>query len=309
MSGSCLRLAVAVVLIGACGPKGKSATPEPGADGGTRAASEGESSIVYRPAKLTAAVTLELTSTGGGAYLQANATLRTDLEIAPQGADLLVRWDVAAVDGLQIEGTLPPSQVDLSAYLAEHGRGVWVVDAFGRENAKATDAHPDNAARRQLVAGETRRLGDARAQGKSATPDPAPTLLDRIPPMLALPPLPMPPLVPGATDERTTTTEVELPQFDVVLPIETTRRVTLVVIDTSGTMRLAELQITEDRYGGLELEEGDIELEEKSEGTLLFDLDRGVPFRFEQTTTTSFTAGDRGGDTTRIVRTEFEPRG
>ena len=126
--------------------------------------------------------------------------------------------------------------------------------------------------------------------------------------MLALPALPTQPLTQGGMDEQTTTTEIEMPQFDVVLPVESTRRVTLVVVDDSGATRLAELQITEDRYAGYELEEGgDIELDEKIEGTLLFDLDRGVPYRFEQTTTTSFTAGELGSDTTRIVRAEFEP--
>ncbi len=310
MSRAYTRLGLGLALVAlACGPKGPGSTKSPttgGADGTT--AETGEVAIAYRPATLRSKATVELTSTGGGVYLQATGTVRATLQIETTDEGTRVAWDIDGVDGLKIDGTLPPPATDPAAYLAEHGKGLWVLDAAGREDVGATDAHPGNLERRKLVAAEAKRLTDARAAGKAASPDVAATLLDRLPPMLALPAVPLQPLTPGGIDEQTTTTEIEMPQFDVVLPVESTRRVTLVVVDASGTHRLAELQITEDRYAGYELAEGgDIELEEKIEGTLLFDLDRGIPYRFEQTTTTSFTAGELGSDTTRIVRAEFEP--
>lgn len=310
MSRAYTRLGLGLALaIGACGPKGTGSTKSP-ASGGSGGATDaaGDTTIAYRPAKLRAKVAVELTLTGGGVYLQASGTVRATIEVETTEAGMRVAWDIEGVDGLKIDGTLPPPASDPAAYLAEHGEGVWVLDAKGREDVGATDAHAGNLERRKLLAAEARRLAEARAADEPATPDVAATLLDRLAPMLALPPLPLQPLTPGGIDEQTTTTEVEMPQFDVVLPVESTRRVTLVVIDDSGATRLAELQISEDRYAGYELAEGgDIELEEKIEGTLLFDLDRGTPFRFEQTTTTSFTAGELGSDTTRIVRAEFEP--
>jgi hypothetical protein len=194
----------------------------------------------------------------------------------------------------------------LPTYLAAQGRGVWVTDAKGLEDAAATDAHPGNEARHEELSLASKRLAQARAKGEPATPEAPATLLEQLPPLLVLPVLPKGPLAPGGTDERAWTTEVELSEFGVVLSIDVVRRVSLVVIDDSGTTTLAELQITEERYGGLVTDDGDIDFEEKVEGTLLFDLDRGIPFRLEQTTTSSFTAGEQGGDTTRTVRAEFE---
>jgi hypothetical protein len=298
------RVLVALLLAAACGPD--RASKPPGDPGATEAV--GAVTLKYRPAKLTTRAAVEITTNGGGRYVETTANLTASLQLSAEGDALVVAWSIEEVEDLVLQGTIRKGDVDLGDELTRHGKGAWVIDAHGVEDLAATEAHPKNAARRDLLAAETARLAEARDAGAELDPDPAATLLELFPPLLVPPRLPVAALALGKTHEEKTTTELELPAFRLVLPIDTTTKTTLMGVDTSGSSRIAELQLDVMRYGGLDVEEqGTVELEEHVEGTVLFDLDHGVLVRVELTSTQSFTAGERSGDTTTLVRAEFVP--
>ena len=144
MSRAYTRLGLGLALmVVACGPKGPATTKSPnggGAGGGGGATNEkGETTFAYRASKLRSKASVELTSTGGGVYLQATATVRATLSIETTDAGLRVNWDIDGVDGLKLDGTLPPPATDPATYLAEHGKGVWVLDAGGRARFASHD--------------------------------------------------------------------------------------------------------------------------------------------------------------------------
>lgn len=301
---ACVLLTAAVSAL-ACRPDRGTSSPAGGAGvtGRTHAAAV---SLAYRPARLRARVTVELTTNGGGRYLEASTHLTTIFDVAPAGETLLFAWTIEKVDGVTLQGTVPRGDHDLGQFLVAHGKGAWVLDRSGTEDVAATDSHARNAPRRELLDGESARLAEAHAAGRPADPEPAAALLELLPPLLQLPRLPARPLTLGETVESTSSSELELPSMQLVLPVETTSKATLIGVDDAGAVRLAELQVDVLRYGGLDTEGGAVELEEHVEGTLLFDIDNGFPVRIELTTTQSFTAGDRGGDSTAIVRAELE---
>lgn len=303
--GAAGRVLVALLLAAACRPDRASAPPH---DPGAKAA-PGATSLAYRPAKLSTRAALEITTNGGGRYVETTANLTATFDITADGDALIFAWSIEEVEDLALQGTIRKGDADLGEYLARHGKGAWVVDAQGVEDLAATETNPRNAARRELLDAEAARLAQARAANQELDPDPAATLLELIPPLLLPPRLSAGALEQGKTREVKTTSELELPAFQLVLPIDTTTKTTLIGIDDAGAARIAELQLDVMRYGGLDVEgQGTVELEEHVEGTLLFDLDHGVLVRVELTTTQSFTAGERSGDTTTLVRAEMSPR-
>jgi hypothetical protein len=299
------RVLGVLALAGACRPNGASTPPgDPGAK-----TALGAITFAYRPARLTARAGVEITTNGGGRYVETTANLVAGIEVSAQGDGLVFAWAIEDVEDLALKGTIRKGDADLADYLVAHASGAWVIDAHGVEDLAASEAHPGNAARRDLLAAETARLARAREAGNELDPDPAATLLELFPPLLFPPPLPDAALEPGKTHEARATSELELPAFRIVLPIDTTTKTTLIGVDAAGSARIAELQLDISRYGGLDVEdEGTVELEERVEGTLLFDLDHGTLVRVELTSTQSFTAGERSGDTTTLVRAELERR-
>jgi hypothetical protein len=93
-----------------------------------------------------------------------------------------------------------------------------------------------------------------------------------------------------------------------ILPIESAVTWTLVKIDSSGGDRVAELQFEGVATGSTQADSGRVMIESKNEGTLLFNLDKHMPITYEVSRMETFELGDFAGETTTIIRSQWDPR-
>ncbi|MBL4683976.1 MAG: hypothetical protein JKY37_05260 [Nannocystaceae bacterium] len=316
-----LCLGVFVAGPGGCSkPLPASERPHGGATGSGGATAPGSLEIRYSdlPVVLRQDARVDFTTTGGGAYAQ--ATFEAQLEVSLRGGgkgsakdsakdpdSVEVRWQVLGLDAVKLDGSLAAKGEDVATYVQAHGRGVWVIARSGVLDHRAGAAHPGNAKRLAALQLADAALADRRAAGQQdAVPAPGATLLKLLPELISLPRLPAGPIAIGATIETTEAHDTVLTGTELVIPTETTVRYTLVSVQSGAGIRLAELVFTSEDWGEPSLEDGEVELRNTTEGTMLFDVDRGTPVTVSFTREESLVAGEVSYDTTKIVSASYE---
>jgi hypothetical protein len=286
-----VRLVMAAMVLGACGPK--PAPPLPPVEAPASAAAV---TLRYVAQPLVQEVELQLTDTRVGRYVEATAELTAALELTGDGDALRTGFTVTMVDALTLTGTVGPNEHhEARGLLLTRGKGLAVGDVHGVVDLAATEADPINVAR-------------VAALGAKAPPAGV-LLLDVLTELLRLPRLPAAPLEVGARAEleEESETVVMLAGAELVLPTTTVHRFTLRGIDDEGAGRVAEL--------GLEVvsiaeppdatDETEARLESHAEGTLLLDVDQGAPVSLTLSRTESFAVGGASGERSVALRARF----
>jgi hypothetical protein len=306
------RLAFVLVVCGLVGCSNRGDTANPGeAAGRDTPGSAGDDATAGTPFRYTTEPTtlvettsFSMSNTGGGQFFELTLGLTATLQVQPAGDDLRVAWTVDAVDELQLAGAFEPGDgKDPKAYLLQHGRGAYLMDRRGDVDEAKSSLLPQNEARNQEIA----RLQKAAAGG--AAPGAGPQILVFMPLVLGLPYLPTEGLTEGKVLTIEDTEDVELQGTGIVLPTETKRTYAYVKTDASGGTRIAELQHTVQASGETQAGDGVIVIETKEEGTLLFDLDRGVPLSYDVTRSETHQMGDTAGESTTVVHATWESAG
>lgn len=284
-------LALVAAAVAACGPKPPPPKPPPA----TAPASDAVA-LRYGAAPLVQEVELQLTDTRVGRYVEANVHLLAALELAAAGQGLRTGWSLSSVDALTLTGTVAPDEHHKArGFLLTRGKGVVVSDVHGLTDPAATDADPINAARTAAM--------DAKA------PPAGVLLLAVLAELLPLPRLPAGPLKEGerAELEEESETVLTVEGQELVLPTTTVYRYTLRGIDEREGSRVAEvaLEVASLAEPAADAAEPAARVEVRSEGTLLFDLDHGVPVSLELSRTESFTVGEATGERTVTLRSRF----
>lgn len=283
-------LVVVAAAVAACGPTPP--PPKPPAEAPASTAVE----LRYAAQPLAQDVELQLTDTRVGRYVEADVRLGATLELAVAGPVLRTGWSLTTVDALTLTGTVAPDEHHKArGFLLTRGNGVAIGDLHGVVDTAATDADPQNVARRSAM--------DAKA------PPAGVLLLEVLAEQLLLPRLPAGPLELGERTEleEESETVVTLEGTELVLPTTTVHRFTLRRIDDRGASRVAEIQLEVASVAEPQGEAGEpaARIEGRSEGTLLFDLDHGVPVSLELSRTESFTVGEATGERSVTLRSRF----
>lgn len=305
-----IAVAVALLTLGGCGKPKSTASTSPAVAQGTSANQSKAVQIRYGAltVDLVQQARVDFTTTGGGEYAQATLDVRSALGLKTRNDAVEVGWTIVGLDEVTLQGSLEPSSEDRpGAYVKAQGTGAWVMTPHGIVDLDASGAHPANATRRALLAAVDAKVAEAQAGTEELVrPPPGAALLKLLPELLALPHLPREPLAVGGTVEYKENHETVLIGTDLVIPTETTTRYTLIKVESGAGIRLAEVAFESQDWGGLELEEGDVVLQNATEGTMLFDIDRGVPVDLNYTREESLVAGEISYDTTKIVAATFE---
>jgi hypothetical protein len=282
---------------------GGEAGPEQGPKGGTTLRYEARSSKYRQKA------TWEMTQRGAGNYAEVALELSADIDVAQQSDRLKVVWAVVGVDKLDLKGALQvePGE-DPKAFLRENGHGAYLTDLLGQADDAASQALPENADRKQEIDALREDIRKKTAAGKPVRIGAGVQLISYLPPVLQLPSLPEQPLPTGEAVKVATSEEAQIGESGLVLPIESTMTWTLVKIDASGGERVAELHFTGEAKGSTQADSGRVMIESKNEGTLLFNLDDHMPITYEVSRTETFELGDFAGETTTIIRSQWDAR-
>lgn len=306
-----LLAVLGAALLGLSCSKSKPTSAAPGPTGGNGGTGIQPAPMLLRYSPQAVALrqtsTVDFTTTGGGAYAQASLGVNTDVSLRGAGDAIEVRWKITGLENIKLGGALAGESDEAQQYLRRFGTGAWQLSPFGVVDLRATDAHPANA-RRLAALAEADALVAARSEAgeEDAHPPAGAALAKLLPELLRVPRLPAEPMRKGATHEIVETHDTALIGTDLVIPTETTLRFSLVRIAGDAGIRLAEIAFDFEDWGGLELAEGDVELKNRTEGTLLFDVDRGVPVSLNYTREESLVAGEISYDTTKIVAANFE---
>jgi hypothetical protein len=287
-------LVVVAVTLAACGPsKPPPATKPPAQAPPVSDAVE----LRYAARALAQDLELELTDTRVGHYVEARLRLAATLELAVEGKVLRSRWSLAGVDALELTGTVAANEHhEARGMLLTKGSGVAIGDVHGVVDQAATDADPVNVAR-------------IAAMGAKKAPPAGVLLLGVLAELIRLPRLPDRPLRVGEPVELEEESETVVVDADteLVLPTTTVYRFTLRRLDEQGTSRVAEIEL---QIASLAQPEGDAaepvaRLESRAEGTLLLDVDQGVPVSLELSRTESFTVGEAARERSVTLRSRF----
>lgn len=247
---------------------------------------------------------LELVQRGAGQYAEAVLDLQATIEIAPKGDRLEVVWGVADVTDIQLRGALEGGGEDPATFLETHGVGAYLSDLRGQ--AEVDPGLPQNQAREAKLAEMRQEIADATAAGKPAPILPGLQMLSYLPPLLQLPTLPEEALPLNEAVVVRRQEETELGDTGLVLPFDVEVRYTLVRIDDSGDAKLAEMVFEGTASGSQDGPGGEIVIESRQSGSLLFDLGRRVPVSYESTRTETIEMGGFGGETETTLRASWE---
>ncbi len=286
------------LLASACGPKGPALNPTAATDAerGIRLRYLGEETTLEQETEL------QLTHTSVGQYVDASLKLTAGISLKTDGERLTTDWRIRGIDPLELEGTTAPGDVEKAReLLLAHGKGGAIGDPFGVIDVAATDALPLNQIR-------TEALTDPTAGSPAAA-----LVMGVLAEQLRLPRLPPDLLEPGTPVVVEEESETVVTDAELVLPTTTVYRYTLLKVDDSGTRRVAELSIeianVAQSEGGPEDEDEDTEpeakLESKVDGTLLFDVDQGLPVSVELNRSETFKVGKLEGERSLLVRTQY----
>lgn len=247
---------------------------------------------------------LELIQRGAGQYAEAIVDLQAVIAFEPKGDHLEVVWAVSDVTGLELRGALQRDDDDTDTFLETHGFGAYLSDLRGQ--AEVDPQLPKNVERESKLAAMRQKIVDATVAGKPAPIIPGLQVLSYLPPLLQLPTLPEVglPLNEPVTVNREE--ETELGETGLVLPFDVEARYTLVRIEESGGTRLAEMVFETNSTGTQDGPGGEIVIESKQRGTLLFDLGRRIPVSYELTRTETIEMGQFSGETETTLRATWE---
>lgn len=300
-----LRTPLVLAAVLALGTGGCQRTPPPQPPADPNAAG-----LVLRyeaaAAPLRQQLELQLTHTRLGLYVEAGLEVRAELRLGDEGEALRTGWTLVDVPRLELDGAIEPDDVDqVRALLTLHGQGVIVGDRYGLTDTAATNADPTNAARKAALAGPA-----------DAAPPTGPVLLDVLGDQLRLPRLPPRPLERGTPVEVVEESETVLVDFDLVLPTTTVHRFTLRRVEVIDGVRVADVEVVIASVAQLDADpnaddddatpvEADAELRTQSEGTLMFDVDHGLPQSLELTHTETLRVGDQELEQSYQVRSTF----
>ncbi len=303
-----LRLGLLAVLVScaSCEKTGTSNKPGDGAGGaGGGATTAGDIALRYKAgsAKLKQTGKFDMNTSGGGQFGEAVLEYTATLELAGQGENIKVNWSFADVSKLEVKGMFEDKSGgdDPKAFLVAEGKGAFLVDALGKLDDKGTEALAENAARRDRF---KKLEADAKASGKEPKTSAGENILAMADGMVALPDLPSQGLSVGKS--VTVEDEDEAQIGGIVLPSETETKYTLVKIDESGGQRIAELQIEAVTSGAAEMGQGMLSVDMTTEGTMLFDIDAGIPVSYKLTRSQSFAFGPNTFETMTILEAAFE---
>lgn len=285
-------LVVLAAAVAACGPK-----PPPPKPPVEETPASDAVELRYADGSVIQEVELELTETRVGQYVEAAAKATAALELSLAGPVLRTEWSLRAVEALELTGTVAPDEHHKArGFLLARGKGVAIGDLHGMIDTDATDADPLNAARLAAM--------DAKA------PPAGVLLMSVLAELLVLPRLPAGPLRVGEPQEleEESETVVVAGRAELVLPTTTVHRFTLRGIDEQGGARVAELQlvvasVAEPQDPASEPEAA--RLERRTEGTLLLDLDTGMPLGLDLTHHETFTLGEATGERSVTLRSRF----
>ncbi len=296
-------LLVALVCTTSCDKGGKTNGPDDGGAG--KGAAKGDVSLRYKvaPGKLKQTGKFDMNTTGGGQFGEAALEYTAVLELVAQGDKLKVVWSLAEVAKLDVKGMFedkPGSTEDPKAFLVAEGKGAFLVDALGKLDEKATDALAENTARRERF---KKLEADAKAAGGDANAPSGVKILALADSMVALPDLPADGLSIGKS--VTVEEEEEAQMGGIMLPSETETKYTLVKIDDTGGARIAELQIEAVTSGATEVPGGMLTVDMETEGTMLFDIDAGIPVSYKLQRSQSFAFGDKTFESTIMMEASF----
>ncbi len=329
--------------VASCDKSGRDTTL-PGGDGAAPQAGPGPA-MRYRAEARTLKQTTayEVQMSGGGQFGQAKLQVGGTVTLSPMDGDKVkVAWKMNAVDSLELEGEFQPKAKDgkpnplpdPKATLLERGAGVFVVDLRGEEDSEASDALPENQAKKnereelqkkieEAAADSGKKGGGKKGGGKKGKATPAAAagggLSDELRTAAAaaqfvalfegifqVPSLPQPRLEEGKP--LTVAEEGELPMGDtgITLPFESETIYTLIKIDDSSGKRIAEIEVELEGSGAAEMEGGMFVVDQSTEATILFNLDDGVPVRVTSTSTQAYSWGENGQEITTMRQTEYE---
>jgi hypothetical protein len=283
-------LVVLAAALAACGPK--PSPPKPPVETPVSDTVE----LRYVAGSVVQDVELELTETRVGQYVEAEARLTVALELSLAGEVLRTAWSLQAVEPLKLTGTVTPDEHHKArGLLLARGKGLAIGDVHGVIDTDATAADPINVERLAAM---------------NATAPPAGVLLTSVlAELVPLPRLPAGPLRVGerAEVEEESETVVMAEGIELVLPTTTVHRFTLRGIEDQGGARVAELQLEVASVAEPQdpATEPAARLESRTEGTLLFDLDAGVPVSLDLTHSETFTLGETTGERSVTLRSRF----
>jgi hypothetical protein len=303
MNARAFVLALPLVLFGAASCD-KGGTTKPA--GGTGSAPvEGAVVLRYKvdAAKLQQRGTFDMNTTGGGQFGEALVRYTAALELVPSGDKIKVVWGLSEVSELATKGMFadPAATDDPKAVLLAEGKGAFLVDAKGKLDESATEKLAENAARRERF---EKLEADAKASGGAPAASTGLRMLALTDTMVTLPDLPEAGLAVGTP--LVVEEEEEAQMSGIVLPTETEMKYTLVKIDTSGTSRIAELEIEGVTSGATEVPGGMLTVDVTTEGTMLFDIDGGFPVRYQITRSQAFAFGNNTVESTIMLESTFD---
>ncbi|MGH1340992.1 MAG: hypothetical protein ACRBN8_05545 [Nannocystales bacterium] len=247
---------------------------------------------------------LELIQRGAGQYAEAVVDLEAVIAFEPKGDRLEVVWTVSDITGLELRGALQRDDDETDTFLETHGFGAYLSDLRGQ--AEVDPALPKNAERESKLAAMRQEIADATEAGKPAPIVPGLQMLSYLPPLLQLPTLPEEPLPLSEPVTVHREEETELGETGLVIPFDVEVEYTLVRIEESGGARLAEMVFEGTAVGVQEGPGGEIVIESKQRGTLLFDLGRRIPVSYESTRTETIEMGQFSGETETTLRATWE---
>lgn len=249
---------------------------------------------------------LEMVQRGAGQYAEATLDLSAAVGLEPLSDRLKVVWSIDAVDGLELRGALQSSSPgdDPKAFLVEFGRGAYLSDLRGQ--AEEDPTLPENTGREAKLAALREELEAAAAAGNAAPVAPGLQMLSYLPPMLQLPSLPEEPLPLGEAVNVHREEETELGDTGVLLPFDVEMAYTLVSIDDSGGTRIAEMSFEGSAIGATDGPGGEVVVESRQRGTLLFNLDEQIPVSYESLRTETIEMGQFSAETETTIRSTWE---
>ncbi len=308
-----LRRWVLGVLLGsaACNPAPGIPTTSPGGGdpagpGSPGVVSESATTLRYDASARTLRQVghLELIQRGAGQYAEAIVELDAVITFEPKGDRLEVVWTIRDVTGLELRGALAGGDDNAESFLETHGVGAYLSDLRGQ--VEADPQLPQNLEREAKLAAMRQEIADATAAGKPAPIIPGLQMLSYLPPLLQLPTLPEEALPMNEPVTVRHQEETELGETGLILPFEVEVQYTLVRIDESGRSPIAEMVFEGTAIGTQDGPGGEIVIESKQRGTLLFDLGRRIPVSYESTRTETIEMGQFSGETETTLRASWE---
>ncbi len=254
-------------------------------------------------------LSLELTHASVGSYVEATLELRAAITMAAQGDGLQVDWELQDIATLDLGGTVQPEDTPLTqALLLTHGKGTTIGDAHGLLDPGATDAAASNKARAQALIGPPNQ----------APPAAGVLLMTLLEQQLQLPRLPAQPLRPDEPVELEEESETVLADSDLVLPTTTVLRFTLRGVEAGvAEVAVERASVAQPDVAPLDVDaepqdpqseqarEPAVRLVSRIAGTLLFDVQQGIPVSLSLSGTETIQIGDQEGERSLSVRSAY----